>query len=172
MIIDRDTLKAAEPHIRALARVLKAERREIVEALEAHASIEQAPHQVVERQVSRLPPGLAGGLFRPRPRPKEDPHRSELYRRWVASLPCVHCGIEGYSNACHSDSDGKGMGIKASDQTCWPGCVDRPGVVGCHTTIGATGQLGRDERRKLERIYAEVTRDLARETGAWPKEWD
>lgn len=63
------------------------------------------------------------------PRPKLQTWRSEAYRRLVASLPCAHCGLAGYSNACHADQ-GKGMGIKSDDRTCWPGCVDRPGRSG------------------------------------------
>lgn len=38
--------------------------------------------------------------------------RSEAYRRLVSSLPCVICGMPGYSQAAHG-SEGKGMGIKA-----------------------------------------------------------
>jgi len=169
MIIDRDTLRAAEPHIRALARAIKAERREVVEALEAFASIEQAPHLPIEHLPATLPAGRITRLLTARP--KNPPKRSEPYRRWVATLPCAHCRIENHSNACHAD-EGKGAWIKAGDETCWPGCVDRPGVVGCHTLLGATGKLGKVERRRLERIYAAETRTLARETGHWPKEWD
>lgn len=42
---------------------------------------------------------------------KDQPVRSEAYRRAVASLPCVICGIAGQSQAAHG-SAGKGMGIK------------------------------------------------------------
>lgn len=42
---------------------------------------------------------------------KAVPVRSEAYRRLVASLSCVICGVPGYSQAAHG-SEGKGMGIK------------------------------------------------------------
>ena len=96
--------------------------------------------------------------------------RSEPYRRWVAALDCAHCGIGGYSNACHADQ-GKGLSLKACDSTVWPGCVTRPGRVGCHDSIGATGQMTRDARRELEARYGEATRAAARAAGVWPKGW-
>lgn len=161
-------LTRAQPQIRALARALGWERREVVQALEAHASIPDPAHKPMERTPAAAPTGL---LTRLTARPKNPPKRSEPYRRWVATLPCAHCRIEGHSNACHAD-EGKGAWIKAGDETCWPGCVDRPGVVGCHSLLGATGKLGKVDRRRLERIYAAETRTLARETGHWPKEWD
>lgn len=164
LIID----KRAEPHIRALARAIGWERREVIQALQAHAEIPQAEHktpQAPQRWLFALAP------VAPKPMPKDPPRRSEPYRRWVASLPCAHCGIAGLSNACHGDA-GKGLSIKSGDDTCWPGCVDRPGQTGCHTLMGATGKLGRAERRRLERAYAAQTQRTARETGNWPKEWD
>ena len=102
--------------------------------------------------------------------PKAAPCRSEAYRRWVATLPCVHCGLEGWSNACHGDRD-KGMALKACDSTVWPGCVDRPGLQGCHSLFGATGRMGREARRVLEAEYAARTRHFARQVGAYPAGW-
>ena len=89
--------------------------------------------------------------------PKRPPVRDEAYRRLVAALPCAHCGKAGPSQCAHGD-EGKGMGIKASDETCWPACADAPGRVGCHTLIGASGMFTRDMRRYLETKYAEQTR--------------
>ena len=42
---------------------------------------------------------------------KAAPVRSEAYRRAVASLPCINCGVPGHSQCAHSNS-GKGAGIK------------------------------------------------------------
>ena len=92
------------------------------------------------------------------PIPKAQPLRSEEYRRLVASLPCVLCKIEGYSNACHSDDGSKGCGTKSSDATCYPGCVSRPGIVGCHERIGTLRELRKDQRRELEALWANQTR--------------
>lgn len=91
------------------------------------------------------------------PVPKLKPLRDEGYRRLVAALPCAHCGIAGYSQAAHGD-EGKGMAIKASDDTCYPACGPRPGNMGCHWFIGTSGHFTRDERRALERQYAAETR--------------
>jgi hypothetical protein len=89
--------------------------------------------------------------------------RDKTYLRWVASLPCAHCGIVGYSQAAHSDQ-GKGMGIKSGDDTCYPACgphYQRGLVVsGCHWEIGTSGHLSKEERRELEAKYAEQTRAL------------
>ena len=63
-------------------------------------------------------------------RPKESPVRSDEYLRLVAAMPCAMCGIEGYSQAAHAD-EGKGMGIKSDDRTCFPLCAPRPGIPGC-----------------------------------------
>ena len=40
---------------------------------------------------------------------KNAPLRSEKYRRAVASLPCINCGIQGYSQAAHLPPEAKGM---------------------------------------------------------------
>lgn len=89
--------------------------------------------------------------------PKETPLRDESYRRWVSTLPCAHCGKPGPSQCAHSDIS-KGMSMKSSDDTCFPACADGPGYVGCHTVLGATGSIERDERRELESKYAQQTR--------------
>jgi hypothetical protein len=99
---------------------------------------------------------------------KEAPARSEAYRRAVAALPCAHCGIVGFTQFCHSD-EGKGMAIKSDDRTGWPGCGTRPGEIGCHSMIGSTGSMTRDQRRALEADYAARTRQTIFESGQWPK---
>ena len=83
-------------------------------------------------------------------RQKQKPVRDKAYRRWVASLPCAHCGLEGHSQAAHADQ-GKGMGIKASDTECFPLCADRLGVQGCHSIIGASGFTGAELLRLCAR---------------------
>ena len=45
------------------------------------------------------------------PIPKAAPVRSEAYRRIVAAMPCIHCGIAGYSQHAHANA-GKGKGMK------------------------------------------------------------
>lgn len=57
------------------------------------------------------------------------PVRSEAYRRLVARLPCVHCSIEGCSQAAHPNV-GKSKGRKRSDLDCFPLCHEMGN--GCH----------------------------------------
>jgi hypothetical protein len=102
--------------------------------------------------------------------PKTAARRSEKYRRWVASLPCAHCGLVGYSQAAHADA-GKGMALKADDGTCFPLCAPSLGVSGCHALYGASGKLGKTVRRHLEAQHGWATRLLAKDTGNWPKSW-
>lgn len=92
------------------------------------------------------------------PQPKEpEPVRDESYRRWVASLPCYQCRIEGYSNAAHPNS-GKTKGVKRDDDECFPLCVDRPGVKGCHSRFDQFELVSRADMPEYERAALEWTR--------------
>ena len=99
--------------------------------------------------------------------PKENAARSESYRRLVAALPCIHCGLAGHSQAAHADQ-GKGGHIKTDDRTCFPLCATSFAAPGCHDIIGASGQYTRDERRALEGKYGAATRAAIRIAGLWP----
>jgi hypothetical protein len=85
------------------------------------------------------------------------------YKR-IAALPCAECGIEGYSQAAHSNrqQDGKGLGIKADYRATFPLCCTRPGEIGCHVRhdncIGMTREEA-DER--TVRYIADTARRLA-----------
>ena len=97
------------------------------------------------------------------PQPKSEPIRDESYLRLVASLPCAHCGWVGATQAAHAD-EGKGMGIKSSDDTAFPLCgphwspASRRMISGCHAEIGSEGRYSREDRRELERRYGRETR--------------
>jgi hypothetical protein len=99
--------------------------------------------------------------------PKENAVRSPRYLRIVASLPCAHCGIEGYSQAAHSDQ-GKGLAIKADDRYTYPACCSRPGVPGCHMQIGTLAMYDRQQRRDIERIMVAQTIRKVEALGLWP----
>lgn len=94
-------------------------------------------------------------------KPKQAALRSKAYRLLVAALPCAHCGVIGYSQAAHADQ-GKGMGLKSSDDTCYPACGphfrDGLWLAGCHWEIGTSGAYTRQARRDLEARYAAQTR--------------
>jgi len=96
--------------------------------------------------------------------PKEPPARSEAYRRWVASLPCIVCGIAGYSQAAHPNQ-GRGLGQKASDLECFALCATRPGHMGHHQEHDLLIEMTLDERRMREREYIARTQAMARAAG-------
>ena len=94
------------------------------------------------------------------PVPKAAPVRDEAYRRLVAALPCIHCGIAGRSQAAHGPALGRG--IKASDLETFPLCADAPGRTGCHTAFDQYVLFDAEERRKMAALWAEQTRRLLR----------
>ena len=104
---------------------------------------------------------------------KAAPVRSEAYRRAVASLPCINCGVPGYSQCAHSNS-GKGAGIKASDLDSFPLCTVHPGadgrlVQGCHENFDQGALFTKAVRRELEPVWAADTRRKLLAMGLWPK---
>lgn len=78
--------------------------------------------------------------------PKTGTYRSEKLRRAVASLPCANCGVEGKSQAAHSNllRHGKGKGLKASDAATFPLCHDK-----CHPWFDQGKDLTKAEREAL-----------------------
>ena len=103
---------------------------------------------------------------------KSAPVRSEAYRRAVASLPCINCGVPGYSQCAHSNS-GKGAGIKASDLDSFPLCTVHPGadgklVQGCHENFDQGALFTKAARRELEPVWAADTRRRVKAMGLWP----
>jgi hypothetical protein len=95
--------------------------------------------------------------------PKPKRIKSESYRRWVASRPCICCGIEGFSQAAHPN--GGGMGTKHSDLECFAMCATRPGELGCHAEFDQLIGVTLIGRRILERQYVKQTQDMARAAG-------
>ena len=77
---------------------------------------------------------------------KTSGYRSEEFRRAVASLSCQACGAEGMTQAAHSNqiSDGKGMGMKATDVSCMALCVS------CHRALDQGGHMNKEERHQFE----------------------
>ena len=99
---------------------------------------------------------------------KDAPVRSEAYRRAVASLPCAICGVPGYSQAAHANQ-GKGMGMKACDLTCFPACGPRPGFQGCHAALDQGALFPKAVRREMEPVWAADTRRKIQAMGLWLK---
>ena len=100
---------------------------------------------------------------------KDAPARSEAYRRAVAALPCIHCGIAGYSQHAHAN-EGKGMGIKTDDRAGFPLCAPRPGIEGCHAAFDQYRLLpgGREAHVAAGRAWGARTRAEVERAGKWP----
>lgn len=95
------------------------------------------------------------------PVPKDEPVRSEGYRRWIASLPCFGCGIEGFSQCAHPNQ-GRGLGQKATDADCFPLCCTRPGHMGCHVMHDQLIDIDLQTRREVEDGFTAQAQAMAR----------
>jgi hypothetical protein len=88
--------------------------------------------------------------------------RSKKHLKNVASLPCQICGLDGQTQAAHSNMaiHGKGRGIKASDIYTAALCF------ACHHDIDAGHSLTKEQKQTmfldaLKRTWAELqARDL------------
>ncbi|WP_258007450.1 hypothetical protein [Alicycliphilus denitrificans] len=112
---------------------------------------------------------MARGPAPAAPIEKENPLRSEPYRRLVAALPCEWCGIVGYSQHAH-ENEGKGKALKVDDRRAMPLCAARPGAEGCHTAFDQYRLVpgGREAHVALGRAMAARTRKQIMEAGRWP----
>ena len=98
---------------------------------------------------------------------KDAPVRSEAYRRAVASLPCIACGIQGYSQAAHLPPEAKGM--KQSDLLTFPLCCTRVGIPGCHQDYDQYRLFPREAAMTVGRAWAADTQRRIHAMGIWPK---
>lgn len=98
--------------------------------------------------------------------PKENPVRSEPYRRLVAAMPCKACGIHGFSQAAHVPPDGRG--IKQDDRQTFALCCTRPGEDGCHVRYDRWIMFPRAEAVEQGLRWAAETRQEIDEAGQWP----
>jgi hypothetical protein len=71
--------------------------------------------------------------------------RSKKHLQNVASLPCQHCGLDGQTQAAHSNmaTHGKGRGIKASDHFTAALCF------ACHHDLDAGHRLTKEQKQKM-----------------------
>ncbi len=98
--------------------------------------------------------------------PKFNYFRSKKHLKNVASLCCQHCGIDGYTQAAHSNQlqHGKGRGIKASDEYTAALCLK------CHYELDQGKNLSKDERVEMwEQAHKRTVAELKR-LGVWPEE--
>lgn len=95
--------------------------------------------------------------------PKTVRVESEPYRRLVASLPCIHCGIQSASQCAHPNSN-KAKGAKADDRLCFPLC--HVGANGCHRLFDLYQLGGREYQSAVEPVWAARTQALLRTDGS------
>lgn len=89
--------------------------------------------------------------------PKTKPYLNEKLRRAVASLPCQHCGLEGSTQASHSNQlrDGRGIGHKTSDAMLAALCAP------CHYAIDYGKDMTREEKQEMwNRAHRKTMRAL------------
>jgi hypothetical protein len=111
-------------------------------------------------------PGQGGFLFNPQP--KENAVYHEGYRRIVASLPCIICGIEGRSQAAHPPPSAKGR--KEDDRKTFPLCAPAPDHIGCHTLFDQYKLFTAEETRARAVLMGIETRYEVMTRGLWPKD--
>lgn len=153
--------------VRALARALGVERRQIVEALQAQALWPEGEPRRIQRLARPMPAARNQSLAQPKP--KERPVRSETYRRLVAALPCAHCGVHGFSQFAHAN-EGKGMAMKTDDRLGFPLCCQRPDIEGCHAAFDQYRLLpgGRHGHAAAARSWGAQARAQITKAGLWP----
>lgn len=100
---------------------------------------------------------------------KEGAIQSEAYMAIVRMFPCMHCGIVGFTQFAHSDSQGKGLGLKTDCRLGMPLCGPHGDEPGCHWLMGTSGRMGREKRRELEKVYGDATRAWVLELNLWPR---
>ena len=99
--------------------------------------------------------------------PKENAVKHKGYLRLVASLPCIRCGIQGYSQAAHPPPTGKGR--KEDDRKCFPLCCTRPDNPGCHFQFDQYQLFPREKAVRKAEEWGRDTRLLIIRAGMWPE---
>lgn len=97
--------------------------------------------------------------------PKEVIHRSEAYRRYVASQECFGCRLVGWSQCAHIN-EGKGLALKTCDSQSFPLCAPHHGAIGCHQMYDlALDGMVKAERRVWARIHVDAMQARAMDAG-------
>lgn len=125
-----------------------------------------------ERKALAWPGRIQGGVFARITdivvaSPKQNAIESEPYRRLVAALPCIHCGVWHQSQAAHPPPTGKG--IKEDDRECFPLCCTRPLIPGCHVEFDQYRLIPYDLMREQAAEWGQTTRNTIQANGDWPK---
>lgn len=97
--------------------------------------------------------------------PKFNYFRSKKHLKNVAGLCCQHCGLDGYTQAAHSNQliHGKGRGIKASDEFTAALCLK------CHYELDQGKNLTKEQRTEMwDLAHIRTKAELIR-LGLWPE---
>jgi len=123
--------------------------------------------------VQPLRRGTYAGTVSGAPVAKEQTIQCEAYRKLVAALPCIHCGLHGYSQAAHPNTDKAGGKKLIDDRLCFPLCTVHPVgadfVRGCHERFDQGALFTKEARRELEPAWGAQTRAVIVAAGLWPK---
>ena len=98
--------------------------------------------------------------------PKFRYFRSKKHLKNVASLACQHCGVEGKTQAAHSNQliHGKARSLKASDEYTAALCLR------CHFEVDQGSLLSKEQRREMWDKAHQKTVNALIEQGLWPDE--
>jgi len=98
--------------------------------------------------------------------PKFKYFRSKKHLKNVASLACQRCGLEGSTQAAHSNRliHGKGRGVKASDEYTAALCIR------CHFILDQGSKLTKEERVDMWEKAHRKTIERLIELDLWPDE--
>jgi hypothetical protein len=103
---------------------------------------------------------------------KDNAIEHEGYRRLVAAMPCKHCGIWGYSQCAHPNTDKAGGKKLIDDRLCFALCTVHPvagGFVrGCHERFDQGALYTKAARREIEPAWGADTRAAILVAGNWP----
>jgi hypothetical protein len=98
--------------------------------------------------------------------PKDEPWRSEPYRRLVALRPCENCGRQGRSQAAHIPPDGKAT--KQDDRETFALCTVTGNKPGCHEKFDQYKLGDRAWAMKTGKAWAAGTRAELLASGQLP----
>ncbi len=98
--------------------------------------------------------------------PKFKYFRSKKHLKNVASLACQHCGLEGSTQAAHSNQlkHGKGRSLRASDEYTAALCIR------CHFILDQGSKLTKEERVDMWEKAHRKTIERLIELDLWPDE--
>jgi hypothetical protein len=135
-------------------------------------TLDRAPKPWAPATVKSLHRATYAGGTSGEPIEKDNAIEHEGYRRLVAAMPCKHCGIWGYSQCAHPNTDKAGGKKLIDDRLCFALCTVHPvagGFVrGCHERFDQGALYTKAARREIEPAWGADTRAAILVAGNWP----